>query len=147
MKSEKGITLISLIIYLVILAIILGVLASISINIFNNLKYAKDTGKDLYQFNNFNMYFIDDVKNNSKIYDLDEEGHKIIFIDGTVYTFENNNIYRNKVKICENIENIRFSSREIEDENNFKKQIITVEMTIKADTIFTSKNEYVLKYW
>ena len=94
MKSEKGITLISLIIYLVILAIILGVLASISINIFNNLKYAKDTGKDLYQFNNFNMYFIDDVKNNSKIYDLDEEGHKIIFIDGTVYTFENNNIYR-----------------------------------------------------
>ena len=140
MKSEKGITLNSLILYVIILTLVLGLLISISKYFYENINYVDETGKTMYQFNKFNMYFIEDVKNNSEIYSIEDE--KIVFEDGTVYTFGNGNIYRNKSKICDDIEILKFSSLE-----NNNKKMIRVDMAIKGSNLFTSSNEYVLKYW
>ena len=141
MKSEKGITLNSLIIYIILITLVLGLLVSISNYFYSNLDYVNDTGKTMFQFNKFNMYFIEDVKNNTDLYSIEDE--KIVFEDGTVYTFANGNIYRNKSKICDEIEILKFSTVN----NDTNKNIVRVDMAIKGSTVFVSSNEYVLKYW
>ena len=142
MKSEKGITLISLIIYIIVLLIVIGTLSMISTHFYSNTSYLTDSSRYIAEFNKFNMYFVEDVKNNSNIYSIEE--NKIIFEDGIMYTFSNGYIYRNKVAICEKISSCIFSKLEEKDSNNFTKQIINVKLSIKD---FETENKYVLKYW
>ena len=145
MKSEKGITLISLILYIELLAAILAILLTVSNYFNNNIKYIEDIGKNMSGLNKFNMYFIEDVKNNTDIYSITND--QIVFEDGTTYTFVNKSIYRNKVKICENIYSVVFSNKDETDVNNFTKKIITVNMTITGTKLFQTESDYVLKYW
>ena len=145
MRSEKGVTLISLIIYIILLVLVLSILSIVSQYFFGNLNRITDMGKYLSGFNKFNMYFIEDIKNNTEVYSA--SNNEIIFKDGTTYTFENHDIYRNKVKICENIYNVTFSKKDEEDSNSFTKKIVTVEMSIKSSEVFDVQHDYVLKYW
>lgn len=145
MREEKGITLISLIIYIILLIVVVGILSTISQHFYSNTSYITDMGKYASEFNKFNMYFIEDIKNNSNIYSID--ANKIVFEDGTIYTYSNQAIYRNKVEICSNIYSCIFSNKEEIDENNFTKKIINVKLIIKGAKLFESENDYVLKYW
>ena len=106
MKSEKGITLISLIIYVVLLLIVVSFLSVVSTHFYSSTKYLMDNGKYVSEFDKFNMYFIEDVKNNIDVYSI--ETNKIVFEDGTAYTYLNKSVYRNKVEICKNIERCEF---------------------------------------
>ena len=145
MKSEKGITLTSLILYIVVLLVVIATLSVISTHFYSNTSYITDMGKYIAEFNKFNMYFIEDVKNNSRLYSIVED--KIVFEDGTIYTYSNNSIYRNKVEICKNIYNCSFSQIEETDSNDFTKQIINVTLSIDGTEMFETENSYVLKYW
>ena len=59
---------------------------------------------------------------------------------------EDNSIYRNKVKICENIKHCKFTKiNKIVDE--VEKEIIEVHIVINGAQLFESTNEYVLRYW
>lgn len=148
MKSEKGITLIMLIVYIIILLLIVGILNSINNMFTSNLNYITENSKYVSEFNKFNMYFIEDVKNNRNAQVIQSETQSeiiIIFDDGTKYTYSDKGIYRNKVKICNNIESCNFTLRN--EEHSTEKKIITVEMTIKALNLFEAKNDYVLRYW
>lgn len=147
MKREEGITLVSLILYIMALTIVISILGLISNMFFSNIKYVKENAKDIAEFNKFNMYFIEDVKSNNNTNKVEDQ--EIIFEDGTVYTYKSspdNSIYRNKVKICTNIEHCFFSKRE-ENINNRTKQIIQVQIKIKGPNPFETRNEYVLRYW
>jgi hypothetical protein len=117
----------------------------VSANFINNTKYITDTGKYVAEFNKFNMFFIEDVKNNSEAYDLQD--NRIVFEDGTTYMYIQNTIYRNNMKICKNIELCKFSTQEVTDENNFTKKIINVKLKIKGSKTYETENNYVLKYW
>ena len=99
MNNQKGITLVSLVIYIIVLMIVLSILSVISKMFFNNLNYVTDMGKYISEFNKFNMYFIDDVKKNSDILKINKDNTQIIFQDGKIYTFVDNSIYRNNIKI------------------------------------------------
>lgn len=145
MKSEKGITLTSLVIYIVLLIMVVAILSNVSKYFYSSTSYVTDMGKYVSEFNKFNMYFIEDVKNNSNLYSI--EKNKIVFEDGTIYTYYENAIYRNKVELCSNIYNCEFSKKEEADDNNFIKQIVNVKMSIKDSKLFESENNYVLKYW
>lgn len=145
MKSEKGITLLSLIMYVILMTMAVSILAVVSRYFYKNTSYISDVGKYVSGFNKFNMYFIEDVKNNKSIHDI--EDNKIVFEDGTQYTFANNTIYRNKVKLCNNIYSCSFRKRRKADENGRIKEIINVKLIIKGTEIFETENEYVLKYW
>lgn len=140
MKDEKGITLISLIIYIILLMMVIVLLTKVSDNFFFNLKYISDNKKYTAEFNKFNMYFIEDIKNNKNTYKL--ESSEIIFENGIIYTYkiDEQAIYRNKVKICSNVTNCGF----LEVENEVDKNIIKVIIQIKSERF---ENEYVLKYW
>ena len=147
MKSNRGITLLSLIIYIIVLTFVVAMLATISDMFFSNTKYITDSGKYISEFNKFNMYFIEDVKNNKNTYEVTD--NQIIFEDGTTYTYKtdpDNGIYRNKVKICTNIAFCKFTKSKKEEET-ITKNIIQVKMVIKSSKLFEVTNEYVLKYW
>lgn len=147
MKSNRGVTLTILIIYIIVLVLVIGILASISNNFYANKDYILENGKYISEFNKFNMYFVEDVKNNSNIYSITE--NEIIFADGTIYTFAaspDEAVYRNKVKICKNVKFCEFTKTE-EEVNNIKKIIINVKMIIDASEMFETSTDYVLRYW
>lgn len=145
MKSEKGITLTYLIIYIILLILVVSTLSIVSTHFYSNTKYLMDNGKYVSEFDKFNMYFIEDVKNNKETYSVD--ANKIVFEDGTVYTYSEKSIYRNKVELCRNIENCIFSKLEETDDNNFIKKIINVKLSIAGENKFETEINYVLKYW
>ena len=146
MNNQKGITLISIIIYIIVLTIVLSTLSVVSSVFFNNLNYITDRGKYISEFNKFNMYFIEDVKNNTDILKINNNKSEIIFDDGTIYTFKDDSIYRNKIKICKNIKNCVFEERQ-DNNSGITKKIIKVKINIYGlDNLITS-NDYVLKYW
>ena len=149
MSNQKGVTLISLIVYIIVLTIIISILSLVSQMFFTNIKYVTEKGKYVSEFNKFNMYFIKDVKNNKDV--LECKSNKIILEDGTIYTYnsEENSIYRNKVKICNNISNCAFSISDTnkDETGGITKKIVTVEMLIKGSKNLKSTNEYVLRYW
>lgn len=147
MKTQKGITLLSLIIYMIVLTIVIAMLATISELFFSNTKYITENSKYIAEFNKFNMYFIEDVKKNKTIKSISD--NEIVLEDGTTYYYQaspDNSIYRNKVKICKNIALCKFTQTQ-ETIKNTTKYIVHVHMAIQGSKLFEATNEYVLKYW
>ena len=147
MKSEKGITLMVLIVYIVVMCIVMAILATISNFFYANAKQLTNNSKYMAEYNKFNMYFVEDVKNNKDTYEVTE--NQVIFEDGTTYTYKanpDNSIYRNKVKICTNIPYCSFS-KSITTVNEVEKKLVQVHMIIAGSHLFETNNEYVLKYW
>ena len=64
MKTQKGVTLLSLILYMIALSIVIAMLGTISQLFFANTQYITENSKYVAEFNKFNMYFIEDVKKN-----------------------------------------------------------------------------------
>jgi len=146
-KSEKGITLISLTIYLTAMCLVIAMLATFSNLFYSNTAFLKEESKNMSEYNKFNMYFIEDVKNNKEVSSI--TNNEIVFEDGTIYTYKaspDNSIYRNKVKICKNIAYCKFTKDE-QKVNNTTKKIIDVYMIISGTNLFETSNQYVLKYW
>ena len=154
MKSEKGITLAILVIYVIFFSIIIGLLAALSTYIYSNLEYINDDSVDVSEFNKFNMYFIEDVKTNkqAEIKQLMSNDGKnvlqIAFEDGDTYRYikEEKTIYKNMQKIAKNIQDL--DAMQIEDATSNKKYIeIRIKIGAKGETNYEQKINYVLKYW
>ncbi len=154
MKSEKGITLAILVIYVIFFSIIIGLLAALSTYIYSNLEYINDDSVDVSEFNKFNMYFIEDVKTNkqAEIKQLMSNDGKnvlqIAFEDGDTYRYikEEKTIYKNMQKIAKNIQDL--DAMQIEDATSNKKYIeIRIKIGAKDETNYEQKINYVLKYW
>lgn len=123
MKSQKGITLMALTIYVIIFMLVIGIVSTITSYFYNNVMGFDETTKSYSEINKFNMYFLQDLKANAVISNFIKDGEENIGItlynpknyETSVYKFEKdkNAIYRNGVLICKNIKNINF---EIKDE-------------------------------
>ena len=162
MKDEKGVTLLALVIYIIVSTIIISIIAFISSNFFTNLDIVKNQDKYAVEFNKFNMFFVNDVKNNKS---AEVEPTKITFADGTVYELKGTKIYRNDAEIAKRIESAQFSEDSYTVPNTkveVVKKIIKVHLTIgrtfdedsltkdvdeKAYQKLDKTIEYVLKYW
>ena len=125
MKSQKGIALTSIIVYIIVMLVVLGVISIITSFFYNNVnEVGKDT-EPAQEYTRFSRFFTEDVnKQGVKIIKCSETGDYIVFSDGTQYTFKNQNIYRNKVLICKNIYEVKFSYKQ---GNENKKDVINVE--------------------
>ncbi len=109
MKSQKGITLISLTIYIIGMTIAVSVITVLSSYFYTNVD---DNTKniDLYsEYTKFDSFFSQEV-NHSNIKIMECKNNYIVFDNGIQYTFiqENNAIYKDKVKICKEVENCTF---------------------------------------
>ena len=161
MKSEKGVTLTALVVYICVAMVIISIMALLSTHFYTNMNTIK--GQDLYvvEFNKFNMFFINDVKNNKNVKNI--ETTKITFDDGVVYELKGTDIYRNETKIASNIQKAIFSLGEPKVIGKTTKNIVEVTLSIGGSTQSASSDfgnvqeqtknrfnktiEYVLKYW
>ena len=139
MKSQKGVTLTSLAIYIVIVLIVVGILAVITTSLQGNVKEIYAEGTNNAEIDKFNIYFLKEVKKQ-------ENGIKtianneIVFTTGNKYTFNNNDkcIYLNdNIKVAENIEKCEFNSSMVNNKT-------TVTVTIKSVNGEEKEIEYVL---
>ena len=154
MKSEKGITLTILVIYVVFFSIIMSLLAALSNYIYKNIGYVNDNSIDISEFNKFNMYFIEDIKTNKQVEikeNINEEGTEILqitFEDGDTYRYVKNEktIYKNKQKIAKDI--IDFKAEQFNNTEKGKKYIeVNIKIGSNDEANYEKKIEYVLKYW
>lgn len=123
MKSEKGVTLISVIIYVIAMLIIIAVITVLTSYFYTNVDI-NSASEDLnQQYTKFNSYFTEEVnRKGNKILEIgetqnnEEEGPQkyIIFSSGNQYTYipANKGIYMNTVKIAENITDCTFEKND-----------------------------------
>lgn len=144
MNSQKGITLTALVIYIGVSTIVISIMAVISSFFFENVDGIKKQENYASEFNKFNMFFINDVKQDKTAV---VEGNKITFEDGTVYQYikSQKTILRNDTEIASNVTNLTFKLEKYEATKNTTKNIITVNISIGES--FNESIEYVLKYW
>ena len=132
MQNEKGVTLISVTIYIIVMLIIVAVITVLTSYFYRNIDI-NSVSQDLNgQYTKFNSYFTEEVnKRGNKLLEIGETENEsgngtqkyIIFSSGNQYTYipENKGIYMNQVKICWNIDSCTFSESE---ENG--KEVVTV---------------------
>lgn len=145
MNSNKGITMVSLVIYIVVASIIIGTIAMVSSFFFSNTELIKNQEIYAVEYNKFNMFFIKDVKNNKNV---KVEGNQVVFEDGTIYIYNEQEqaIYRNDTKIAEEIISASFST-DIYVVENTTKNLVRANLSIGKNYNFDKEIEYVLKYW
>lgn len=146
MKSEKGITLVSLVIYIIVFSIVLGLLAGMTNYIYGNLDRLNTGSYSSEEFNKFNLNFVKDIKqsNNARV-ETSGENVRIILSNNANYNYiaSENAIYRDQVKISEKITTFQAEKQTI---NN--KAVIVVRIgTGTDDTDYGKTIKYVLKYW
>lgn len=164
MKNQRGITLVSLVLYVLGVTIIVGIVATITSFFYSNTQNINETTNSLGEFSKFNLEMIREVKEDGNsvvgifVYShtnedgQDESGNdvyswkpttngigtRIIFSSGTAFTFveSDKGIYKNKVKICSEVTNCSFSKTMQEE-----KEIINVLFETRN---FAKNTEYVI---
>lgn len=144
MKSEQGVTLTSLVIYIAVATVLISTMAVMSLHFFANIQLVKNQSDYVVEYNKFNMFFIQDVKANKAASII---GTTIVFEDGTKYEYKDESIYRNDKKIAKNIRTASFEPATY-TVNNVTKNLIKVNLNIGVEKKSYQKQiEYVLKYW
>lgn len=152
MKSEKGVTLIILAIYIITFSIVIALLANLSNYIYGNLGSISDSSINATEFNKFNMYFIEDVKTNRQASvkrladDNNHEFIQIAFQDGDIYTYNigDDCIYKNNQKIAKDIANFNAEGF-LKDDKMYIE--VKIEIGTNDKTNYRKTIDYVLKYW
>ena len=144
-KSEKGITLAMLTVYLLVFSIIIAIVTTFSTFFFGRVGDVVDTPRYVSEFNKFVMFFATDIKNYNEATVTDS---RIEFKDGPTYIYENNAIYRNNVLIAKNIISCKFTLTPY-TVNTVTKNIINTDMRIGRNTedSVTRNVDFTLRYW
>ena len=139
MKSNRGVTTTSLIIYVIAMTIVIGIIATINSFFYSNVMNLEDGSSNIAELTKFNMYFLEDTKKaNNDIVKL--SNNSITFSSGNTFIFQDNAIYLNNIRICENVQNLQFNVNENSDKN-----IINVLVTIGDNMEYTRTTKYVMK--
>lgn len=140
MKDNKGITLTSLIIYILVLLIVVTIVANITTFFYSNVINAKENSQNIATITKFNLYFTKDVKKmGNRVETIGENENYIKFTSGNTYTFQNNAIYFNNVKICDNVTNAQFQLKSIND-----KKVVSVLISVGENFGVTKTTNFVM---
>ena len=138
MKKDSGLTITSIIIYIVAMLIVIGIIATITSFFYTNVNNANDNSNNISEITKFHMYFLDETtKKDNEINVITD--NMVSFKSGNTFTFQDNSIYINNIKICENIYNAQFKEEVI---NN--KTVIKVLLKIGQNNEYTKTTSYVL---
>lgn len=134
MKNQKGITLVSLALYIVVMIIVLGIMSSIITTFYANTEGMNAKVQELVEFNKFNMNFLKEVKlYNNSVDSIGEDGTYIVFTSGNSFSFSNNKIYYNNLKIASDVKKVKFEKDDSTiDDTKIK---VTVEFESFSKTI------------
>lgn len=110
-KKQKGITLISLIIYLIAMTMLIAVIANISRSFYKNMSQFSVNNELEIKIEKFNTFFLKHV-NTSSISVASCTENNISFSDGSNFIYQNDAIYYKtsdkNIKICDDILDIEF---------------------------------------
>ena len=100
MKSEKGITLAALVIYIIFISALLVLLGNLTSYMYGNFQKIGSNSVSSEEFNKFNQKFVKDVKESKKVevqFDSSTNNYTIVFENGANYTYISSEkaIYRN----------------------------------------------------
>lgn len=140
MKNNRGITLTSLIIYIIGMAIIIGVISTLTTFFYKNIDISEINDDSTTQYTKFSSIFLEETnKENNYVVDCktvvenEQKISYIIFSAGNQYTFKNNAIYKNKIKICQNIEDCDFSYSFVDSVYKIKVNFKTKNIDMTGD--------------
>lgn len=143
MKSEKGITLTSLVIYVIGITIIFAVIANLTIYFNKNSRTIEYTTNNSAQITRLNQYLINDTKKENA--QITEANENIIIIQANgetiKYTYDKNSkgIYRNKVKIANDVQGFKVNKEIIYD-----KTKLLLNVTIGEQEQIQKDLEYII---
>ena len=138
MKKETGITLTGVIVYVIAMVIVISIIATITSFFYTNVIQLKENGDNISELTKFHVYFLQEVKDiNCEITKLQK--NSIQFRTGNLFTFQDNAIYYNQVKICENVSNLQFDVEEVNGH-----QVIKVLISLGNTMEYTNTLEYVV---
>lgn len=122
MKCEKGISLISLTIYVIVMLITVAIVTVVTGYFYNNIQTYTAKTDSISEYTKFNSYFTEEINTeNNKVLEYkprkDEKGNivneqeYIVFSTNNQYTYipENKSIYKNYVKIASGVEECTFT--------------------------------------
>lgn len=139
MINNRGVTLISVIIYVIAILIIMGVVAVISNYFYKNVADSMNDIDPVIEYTKFTSFFSEEV-NTRNIKVLEWNENYIVFDNGIQYKYiaQNKGIYRNKVKICRNVDEFSFN---VKNEDGKDK----IEVYYKSGNFDNSNIEFTLK--
>ena len=140
MKNDKGITIISLVIYVVLLTFAVAGISAITSSFYGNVSELDADSKGATYFSKVNMYILKDVK--SEGVELVADGSESKFaltINGETirYRVQNRSLYRNNVKICDDVQEARL-------EGNKTDRVSTITLYLKIKN-YEKTTTYVLE--
>ena len=129
MRSQKGISLISLTVYIIGMTIAVAAVTVISSYFYKNVDVTLKDINPVTEYNKFTGFFSEEI-NSENIYvresssNINDDQNYIVFSNDVQYTFvkANKSIYRNKIKICRNVNTCEF---------NYEKENKTVFVTLQ----------------
>ena len=148
MHSERGITLISVTIYVIVMLIIISVITVLTSYFYRNVDINSVSENLNQQYTRFNTYFTEEInKKGNKILATgetesttgDEPQKYIVFSSGNQYTYvpANDSIYVNNIKIAENIQECNFEKITENDKTKIK-------VTMSGENDFQRTTTYTL---
>ena len=141
MKQNKGVTLITLMMYVIITLIVLGILGALNLNFRSNLKNVNSNTAQDVEFDKLNVQLLKEIKTeNNFIETATATKASITFANGNKYTYsdaEEAVFLNDNIKIAENIKSCAFSV-----ENTDTEQVLKVRTLIGDKGQIT---EYVMK--
>lgn len=141
MKSEKGVTIISLILYVILLTFVVAGMSAITSSFYSNVHEIEGDSKGAVAFSKINMIVLNDVKAEGVELNIDETSQYKISLDiggeTVIYRVQNDALYRNDVKICDKIKSATFIGEKTEYQSK-----ITFDLTIDN---YKKRTTYVLE--
>lgn len=138
-RNTKGITLVSLVIYVVIMLMLIAIIAVFKNNIDENIDSMGEYTSLVPKINKVHMYMLDEVNmKDNKVLKRDSSGSYIEFSSGNSYMFSDGNLYKNSVKV---LSDIIGGSFQVETENN--NEVLYVNLSL-GDELQDKQLKYVM---
>lgn len=154
MKSQKGVTMISLVIYVSSFLVIAGIVGAITTYFYNNMDIVEASASSSAEYNKLNVYLLKQTKSSDvTLVGYTDNPHKVVEIDGSdenasyitfklqngkenTFVHVNDILYFNKIKLCENVEKFEVNV----EEGDKTTLVITVQISNKQ-----YKTKYVIE--
>ena len=143
MKSQKGITLESLAIYIVVIMVVIGIMTTVTTTFYNNMQYIDVDSEFAIEYGKVNSSLINDIRQAEvRLVEINEENKVILLYNDKTeeeitYSFLNTGIYRNESLISNKL----IGTLKV-DSNNEKMLSVLLEYTSKNAQSYTKTLDF-----
>ena len=137
-KSQKGMTMLSLVIYISCFVVIAGIIGGITSFFYNNTELLNSEAYSATEYNKLNIYLVsesEETGNSFAGFDDTTDVYVLSFSNGNVYSFdtENNLLYFNKICLCEDVQDFKVTT-----DYTTGKEVVKVKISFSDKSYTTS---------